>query len=85
VNVADVLVTYFHGLKLGSLKPESELLCSPSVRPSVRPSVLAVSPSGNHDQILVVVKATTFCLSWGVLSLFRGGVCHVTGHSPCLC
>jgi hypothetical protein len=45
-------------------------------------SVLALSPSGTHDQILVVVK-TRFCR--GASSPKRGWVSHVPGHSPCQC
>jgi hypothetical protein len=35
---------------------------------SVSQSILALSPSETHDQILVVVGQLRFCLSWGVLS-----------------
>jgi len=37
-----------------------------SVSQSVSPSVLTLSPSGTHGQILAVVKTGAVLLSWGV-------------------
>jgi len=42
---------------------ESELLCDSQF---VSQSVLALSPSGTHDQILAVVKTVAGLMSWGV-------------------
>jgi len=44
-----------------------------SVSQSVSPSVLASSPSGTRDHILVVVK-TVAILSWGIFPLKRTGL-----------
>jgi hypothetical protein len=45
-------------------EPELMLLCDCQ---SVRKSVLAMSPSGTHDQILALVKTCAVLFSWGVL------------------
>jgi hypothetical protein len=36
-------------------------------------SVLALSPSGTHNQIMAVVKAVAVLLSWGVLPDWQDG------------
>jgi hypothetical protein len=45
----------------------------PSQSVSQCQSVLALSPSGTHDQVLAVVK-TVVVLSWGVLPDERAGI-----------
>jgi len=53
--------------------PCSWLSVGQSVSQSIRPSVLTLSPSGTHGQILAVVKAKPV-LSWGVLLDERAGL-----------
>jgi len=56
---------------------ESELLCNWR---SVSQSVMVLSPSETHDQILAVLKTVPV-----LYSRTGGRVCLVTGHSLCLC
>jgi len=48
---------------------------------SVSRSVLALSPSGTHDQILAVVKTVEVLLSWGVLPDGRTGLTYNRSQS----
>jgi len=52
-----------------------------SVSQPVRPSVLALSPCGTHDQILAVVKTVAICLFWGVLPVERTGLSCDRSHT----
>jgi len=55
------------------------------VSQSASKSTLALSNSGTHDQILVMVKTIAFFVCHVASSLLRAWVCHVTSHSLCLC
>jgi len=58
------------------------LTVSPSVRPSVHPSWLRTP---DWDSLPYFCLLRKVCVFSGAPTLTGGRVCHVRGHSPCLC